>query len=82
MENRLKVYRNKQNLTQKQMAAMCNISERQYIRYENSHQEPTVSIAIKMAKTLKVTVEELFPEQDGFATPCGKRKRNGEKPND
>lgn len=63
MENRLKIYRNKQKLTQKQVASMCDISERQYIRYENSYQEPTVSIAIKMAKTLKVTVEELFPEQ-------------------
>lgn len=48
-------------ITQKQMAAICEISERQYIRYENGDQEPGVRIALKIAKALDSTVEELFP---------------------
>lgn len=59
--NNLKKFRTALNLTQIEVATACNISERQYIRYERSNSEPTVFIAIKLAKVLNTTVEELFP---------------------
>lgn len=68
MKNNLKVCRTKQNITQKQMAELCNISERQYIRYENSQQLPSVTIAIKMADVLKTRVEDLFMLEDSDRT--------------
>lgn len=58
--NHLKEVRQSLGITQKQMAAICEISERQYIRYENGEQEPGVRIALKIAKALDSTVEELF----------------------
>lgn len=61
MKNFLKKFRTLKKLTQKQVALLCDISERQYIRYENNDQEPSVRIAIRIAKALDATVEELFP---------------------
>lgn len=64
MENNLKTFRALKKLTQKQVASLCEISERQYIRYENNDQEPSVGIAIRLAKALGTTVEELFPLEE------------------
>lgn len=64
MKNFLKKFRTLKKLTQKQVALLCDISERQYIRYENNDQEPSVRIAIRIAKALDATVEELFPLEE------------------
>lgn len=64
MKNNLKSFRTAAKLTQKQVAAETAISERQYIRYETSTQEPSVSIAIRLARALGTTVEELFPLEE------------------
>lgn len=61
MKNFLKQFRSQKNLTQKQVALLCEISERQYIRYENNNQEPSIYIALRLARVLGTTVEELFP---------------------
>lgn len=58
----LKEHRKLVNLTQKQVASLCCISERQYIRYETGEQEPGVYTALKIAEVLKTTVEELYPD--------------------
>lgn len=58
--NNLKKFRTALNLTQKDVAIACNISERQYIRYEQDQQLPTVYIAIKLAEILNTTVENLY----------------------
>lgn len=52
MENfsfRLKAIRTENHLTQKQLADSVSLSARQIIRYEQGIQEPTVSIASKIA---------------------------------
>lgn len=64
MKNFLKEYRKAKGLTQKQVATICNISERQYIRYETSAQDPSISIALRIAHALDTTVEELFPIEE------------------
>ena len=58
--NKLKTTRQKQGLTQVQVAEKANITERQYQRYENGERMPKANTAILIAKTLNSTVEELF----------------------
>lgn len=62
MKNFLKEYRTAKKLTQKQVAFFCDISERQYIRYETGAQEPSIRIALRIARALDTTVEELWGE--------------------
>ena len=64
MKNFLKEYRTAKKLTQKQVALSCDISERQYIRYETGAQEPSIRIALRIAHALNTTVEELYPIED------------------
>lgn len=61
MKNNLKSKRQSLNLTQKQVASSLNIAESAYQRYERGDVTPTVYFAIKLAKVLNTTVEELFP---------------------
>ena len=64
MRNFLKEHRASKGLTQKQVALVCEISERQYIRYETGAQEPSIRIALRIARALDTTVEELFPVEE------------------
>ena len=66
MKNRLAERRKELKLTQKQVALSCDISERQYIRYEVSNQEPTVTVALRLSRALDTTVEELFPIEENL----------------
>ena len=47
-------------LTQKQVADLLGIAETAYQRYERKMSEPKVFMAIKIAKALNASVEELF----------------------
>jgi len=49
-------------LTQTQVADMSNISERSYQNYEYGKRIPNAETAIRLAKVLNVTVDELFTE--------------------
>ena len=60
MNTKLKTTRQKQGLTQVQVAEKANITERQYQRYENGDKMPKANTAKLIAKTLNSTVEELF----------------------
>ena len=60
MNTKLKTTRQKQGLTQVQVAEKANITERQYQRYENGEKMPKANTAKLIAKTLNSTVEELF----------------------
>lgn len=57
---RLCATRKKLGLTQKQVANKSKIAERMYQDYEYGTREPCVSTAIRIAKILDTTVEELF----------------------
>lgn len=52
--------RNKKGLSQVEVAKQAKISTRQYQRLENEGIRPNVKIAIRLAKILGITVEELF----------------------
>lgn len=61
----LKEVRKKVGLTQVQVAERAGIAERTYQEYEYGDRKPGVDIAIRIAKILNSTVEELF----GAASP-------------
>lgn len=61
MKNNLKQNRIKKGLTQVQVAERAQLSERGYQYIEAGKRVPSVYIALKIAKTLNTTVEELFP---------------------
>lgn len=60
METKLKVLRVKHKYTQADVAQKIGISDRGYSNYERGLREPPVSVAIKLARIFKTTVENLF----------------------
>lgn len=59
-KNTLRENRERLRLTQKQVADTIGIAESAYQRYEYGVQVPNVFMAVKIAKVLKISVEELF----------------------
>ena len=60
MKTKLKAARKKEGLTQAQVAAQTQISERIYQEYESGRRTPPVDKAIRLARILHSSVEELF----------------------
>ena len=59
MGNKLKIAREKNGLTQKQVAETVGIAESAYQRYERGR-IPTAKTAVKIARALRTTVEALY----------------------
>lgn len=59
MGNKLKIAREKNGLTQKQVAETVGIAESAYQRYEHGR-IPTAKTAVKIARALRTTVEALY----------------------
>ena len=57
----LRAAREKEGLTQKQVAEKIGISEMSYQRIEYNKQTPRLQTAIRIAQALNSTVEKLFP---------------------
>ncbi|MFR3238097.1 MAG: helix-turn-helix transcriptional regulator [Acutalibacter sp.] len=60
MNTRLRDTREKRGKTQQEIADFAGISLKSYQRIEKGVQDPAVSTALLIAKTLKNTVEKLF----------------------
>ena len=60
MNTKLRNRRLNVGLTQAEVARAVNIAEQAYQRYEYGKRDPAVPTAIKIAKALGCTVEELF----------------------
>ena len=58
--NNLKKTRQLKNSTQKKVSSNAKITERAYQSYEYGDREPKVRTAIRIAKALNTTVEELW----------------------
>lgn len=56
----LRAAREKSGKTQAQVAKNVRVAERTYQYYESGRKEPGVRTAIRIAKALNSTVEELF----------------------
>lgn len=65
MKNFLSQKRKELGLTQPQVSESAKLSNYTVLQgYENGRHEPTVSVAIRLARALNTTVEELFELDD------------------
>lgn len=65
MKNYLAQRRKELQLSQPQVAEKAKLSNYTVLQgYENGRHEPTVSVAIRLAKALNTTVEDLFVIED------------------
>jgi putative transcriptional regulator len=60
LENKLKEMRTAKNLTQEDLAGHVFVSRQTIISIEKSVYEPSVKLAMKIAKVLGTSVEEIF----------------------
>ena len=60
MKNKIKELRKTKGLRQEDLAAALGVSRQTIIAIENSKYNPTLELAMKLARYLDTTVEELF----------------------
>lgn len=62
--NRLKVYRAMQDLTQGELAEKMNVSRQTIIAIENDKYLPSLKLAFRIAKYFNVMIEDIFQFED------------------
>lgn len=60
MKNRIKELRKRSGISQGELAKLCGVSRQTINAIENDKYDPSLSLAFCLAKTLGVTVDELF----------------------
>jgi putative transcriptional regulator len=60
MENKLKVFRAMQDITQEDLALELDVTRQTIIAIEKNKYDPSLNLAFKMAKFFKVTIEDIF----------------------
>jgi len=60
MKNKIRLYRAMTNLTQEELAKKVGVSRQTIISIENESSDPSLQLAMKMARLFKVRVEDLF----------------------
>lgn len=60
MKNKIKMLRKEARLRQEDLAAQAGVSRQTIIAIENNKYDPTLELAMKLARLLQTTVEELF----------------------
>ena len=60
LSNTIKVQRAKKDLTQEQLAELVGVTRKTINTVEKGKYVPSTYLALKLAKVLEVTVEELF----------------------
>ncbi|RKZ19630.1 transcriptional regulator [bacterium] len=60
VKNRLKVFRVMKDLTQEELAELVGVSRQTIIAIEKGKYNPSVYLAIKLARVFDTTVEEIF----------------------
>ncbi|GIN70048.1 transcriptional regulator [Bacillus sp. J14TS2] len=60
MNNKIKAIRKKMDMTQQQLAIECGVARQTINCIENDKYDPTLELAFKLSKILKVKVDELF----------------------
>lgn len=59
-KNKLKEHREKNRITQEQLANITGVTRQTIISIENGRYIPSLPLALKFAKTFKCKVEDLF----------------------
>lgn len=65
MKNRIKELRGAMGYRQEDLAAALGVSRQTIIAIENDKYDPTLGLAMKLARYLRTTVEELFLMEEG-----------------
>jgi putative transcriptional regulator len=60
VKNKVRLYRAMTNLTQEELAKKLGISRQTIISIEKESSDPSLQLAMKMARLFKVRVEDLF----------------------
>lgn len=60
LKNKIKIYRAMHNLTQEDLAKMVGVTRKTINTIETGKFVPSTMLAIKIAKTFSISVEELF----------------------
>jgi len=60
LKNRVKEYRKQYKLTQEELANKLGVTRQTIIAVENDKYNPTLELAMRLAKYLNTTIEELF----------------------
>lgn len=60
MKNQIKPLRKSRGYRQEDLAAALGVSRQTIIAIENNKYDPTLGLAMKLARYLQTTVEELF----------------------
>ncbi|MFB7304055.1 helix-turn-helix transcriptional regulator [Heyndrickxia sporothermodurans] len=60
VNNRLKTFRHKHEMNQKEFADFLNVNQSQYNRYERNTIQPTLEIALKISDRLDRAVNDIF----------------------
>ena len=63
--NRLKEYRAKIKVNQTEMGNLVGVSRHTISQIERGDYSPSVTLALKIAKVLNVSVEEIFSYEEG-----------------
>ena len=64
MKNQIKVLRKAKGYRQEDLAAAVGVSRQTIIAIENDKYDPSLVLAMKLARFLQTTVEELFQMED------------------
>lgn len=60
MKNKLKLYRIQNSLTQEDLADKIGVSRQTIIAIESGRYLPSITLAFKLAKLFKVSIEDIF----------------------
>ncbi|WP_209810075.1 helix-turn-helix transcriptional regulator [Ammoniphilus resinae] len=60
MENNIRELRESNGWSQGELAERCNVTRQTINAIENNKYDPTLQLAFRLAKALKVKVDELF----------------------
>lgn len=60
MNNRIKVFRAEQNMTQEDLANKCGVTRQTIIAIEKNKYVPSLELAFKVALVFKRPIEEIF----------------------
>lgn len=64
MENKLKVFRAMQDITQEDLALELGVTRQTIIAIEKNKYDPSLSLAFKISRFFNVQIEEVFVYED------------------
>ena len=64
MKNRMKEFRAIHDITQEELANKLNVSRQTILAIEKNKYDPSLKLALKIAKFFEVPVEELFIDEN------------------